>query len=65
MGRAVTRPSPGPGAETSGDTSTVERGGTLCKIARAQEVDGGWRALYAANRDEIRNPHRISVGQVP
>ncbi len=54
----------GPAADTSGDTSTVERGDTLREIARAQGVDGGRRALYAANRDEIRNPHRISVGQV-
>ncbi len=51
-------------AETSGDTSTVERGDTLRETARAQEVDGGRRALYAVNRDEIRNPHRTSVGQV-
>ncbi len=52
-------------AETSGDTSPVERGDTLREIARAQEVDGGRRAMYAVNRDEIRNPHRTSVGQVP
>ncbi len=46
------------------DTYTVKRGDTLRKTARAEGVDGGWRALYAANRDEIRNPNRIFVGQV-
>jgi nucleoid-associated protein YgaU len=42
----------------------VQRGDTLSEIARAQDVDGGWRALYAANDDVLSNPNRISVGQV-
>jgi nucleoid-associated protein YgaU len=51
-------------AEAGGDTHTVKRGDTLRKIARAHGVDGGWRALYAANRDTLKNPNRIHVGQV-
>ncbi|WP_281270314.1 transglycosylase family protein [Geodermatophilus normandii] len=62
-------PAPAPAAapaaaEASGDTHTVRRGETLRKIARAEGVEGGWRALWAANRDEVRNPNRIFVGQV-
>ncbi|MGX5656371.1 transglycosylase family protein [Geodermatophilus nigrescens] len=56
-------PAPAPAA-ASGDTYTVVRGDTLAKIARAEGVDGGWRALWAANRDAVPDPNRISVGQV-
>jgi nucleoid-associated protein YgaU len=69
---AAPAPAPAPAPEAapaaapaaSGDTYTVERGDTLSTIARAEDVDGGWRALYAANRDQLSNPNRISVGQV-
>ena len=60
-------PAPAPAAApaaVSGDSYTVVRGDTLGRIARAQGVDGGWRALWAANRDAVPNPNRISVGQV-
>ena len=60
-------PAPAPAAapaDVSGDSYTVVRGDTLGRIARAQGVDGGWRALWAANRDAVPNPNRISVGQV-
>jgi nucleoid-associated protein YgaU len=43
---------------------TVRRGDTLAKIARAQDVDGGWRALWAKNRDSVRNPNVIRAGQL-
>ncbi len=46
-----------------GGSYTVRRGDTLAKIARAQHVDGGWRALWAKNRDSVRNPNVIRVGQ--
>ena len=42
---------------------TVRRGDTLAMIARVQGVDGGWRALWALNRDTVPNPNRIRVGQ--
>jgi nucleoid-associated protein YgaU len=69
---APAAPAPAPAPEAapaaapaaSGDTYTVKRGDTLSKIARAESVDGGWRALYAANTDRLSDPNRISVGQV-
>ena len=54
---------PAPAATSSGGSYTVQRGDTLAKIARAQGVHGGWRALWAANRDKVVNPNRIWVGQ--
>ena len=51
------------GTASSGGDYTVRRGDTLAKIARAQDVDGGWRALWAKNRDTVRNPNLIRVGQ--
>jgi LysM repeat protein len=52
-----------PAADEDGETYVVRRGDTLKKIAREQHVEGGWKALFAENRDEIRNPHRIYPGQ--
>ncbi|GAB2477653.1 transglycosylase family protein [Jatrophihabitans fulvus] len=45
-------------------TYRVHSGDTLAKIARKKHVDGGWRALYRANRDKMNNPNVIHVGQV-
>ncbi|MGP4113966.1 M23 family metallopeptidase [Streptomyces sp. 4N509B] len=46
------------------DTYTVVAGDTLSRIAKAQDVDGGWRALYDANRDLVGdNPNLIRPGQ--
>jgi LysM repeat protein len=63
-------PAPAPAASapaartaSAGGDYTVRRGDTLARIARAQDVDGGWRALWAKNRDSVRNPHVIRVGQ--
>jgi LysM repeat protein len=50
-------------APASGGTYTVRSGDTLATIARAQGTGGGWRALHAMNRDRIRNPNLIFVGQ--
>ena len=50
-------------APAAGGTYTVRRGDTLAGIARAQGVDGGWRALWALNRGTVGNPDRIRVGQ--
>jgi len=61
------RPAPvaAPAARSAptGGTYTVRPGDTLAKIAAAQGVDGGWRALWALNRDTVRNPNVIRVGQ--
>ena len=68
-GRGTRRCAPAPAASapaaaaSSGGDYTVRRGDTLAKIARAQDVDGGWRALWAKNRDSVRNPNLIRVGQ--
>jgi hypothetical protein len=47
----------------AGGTYTVRQGDTLAKIAQAQGVEGGWRALWASNRDRIADPNLIRVGQ--
>jgi resuscitation-promoting factor RpfA len=44
-------------------TYTVQPGDTLSKIAAANHVVGGWRALWAANRQYISDPNLILVGQ--
>ncbi|MBN1093132.1 LysM peptidoglycan-binding domain-containing protein [Blastococcus sp. TML/M2B] len=57
---------PSAGSSTPAATTgsyTVRRGDTLSKIAQAQGIAGGWRALYAANRDQLQNPDRLEVGQ--
>ncbi|WP_433828236.1 transglycosylase family protein [Actinoplanes sp. CA-015351] len=44
-------------------TYVVRRGDTLARIASRNDVAGGWRALYRANDDILRSPHRVYVGQ--
>jgi hypothetical protein len=42
---------------------TVQRGDSLVRIARRNNVQGGWHALYRANRRVIgANPDQIRVG---
>jgi len=41
----------------------VKSGDTLTKIAAAKQVSGGWKALYAANRDVVENPDLIFPGE--
>jgi LysM repeat protein len=48
---------------TGGKTYVVRSGDTLGKIAAAQRVDGGWKALYAANRAVVENPDLIFPGE--
>lgn len=53
-----------PSAPSSSDKYTVKSGDTLSKIAVAQDVDGGWQALYAENKTVIgSNPNLIYPGQ--
>lgn len=48
---------------TGGETYVVRSGDTLGKIAAAQHVDGGWKALYAANRSVVEDPDLIFPGE--
>lgn len=41
------------GATAAATTYTVKAGDTLSKIAKAQDVDGGWKQLYQANKAAI------------
>ncbi|MGW5428196.1 transglycosylase family protein [Streptomyces sp. NPDC004059] len=46
------------------DTYTVREGDSLASIADSLDVDGGWRALYAANKKVIgADPDHIAAGQ--
>lgn len=42
---------------------TVVPGDSLSKIAQAQNVPGGWQALFDKNKDFVSNPNLILVGQ--
>ncbi|MFJ9433123.1 transglycosylase family protein [Streptomyces sp. NPDC101490] len=47
----------------SGRVHTVRSGDTLSSIARRFGVEGGWQALYAANRELIGpDPDRLVIG---
>jgi hypothetical protein len=43
---------------------TVHSGDTLSKIAKRFHIEGGWHALYHANRSKVANPNVLHVGQV-
>jgi resuscitation-promoting factor RpfA len=49
-------------APSGGSDYTVRSGDTLSKIARAQGVEGGWRAIWRAN-PQLSDPNVIQVGQ--
>jgi resuscitation-promoting factor RpfA len=49
--------------QRSAETVTVKPGDTLAKLAKAHGVDGGWKALHAANADTVANANLIFVGQ--
>lgn len=46
------------------ETYRVAGGDSLSGIAAAQDVAGGWQAIYDANRDVISNPNIIQPGWV-
>ena len=45
-------------------TYRVKSGDTLSKIAHRLHVEGGWRALFKANRSHLSNPNVLPVGQL-
>ena len=51
-------------SDSAAGTYTVQSGDTLFKIAKAQGVSGGWKALADANADTVPNPDLIYPGQV-
>ncbi|NYI03406.1 LysM peptidoglycan-binding domain-containing protein [Allostreptomyces psammosilenae] len=52
-------------ADTAGDGYTVQPGDTLHSIADRFAVEGGWLALYRANREQIGpDPGHITPGTV-
>ncbi|MEV5848732.1 transglycosylase family protein [Streptomyces sp. NPDC051985] len=51
-------------ASPDSGTYTVQDGDTLASIADSLDLDGGWRALYAANKADIgADPNAIAPGQ--
>jgi len=54
---------PSRSSSRGGGDYVVRSGDTLSEIARAQGVDGGWRALWQANRDVVADPSLIYVGE--
>ena len=50
-------------ASNPAGTYTVQPGDTLSTIAAAHGVEGGWRELWAANRQYVSNPDLIFPGQ--
>ncbi len=48
----------------NGARIVVKSGNTLSKLATKYNVQGGWKAIYNANRGTVSNPNLIFVGQV-
>lgn len=47
------------------DTYTVQAGDSLSRIAQRRYGEAGkWKAIYEANKDQIKNPDLIHPGQV-
>jgi LysM repeat protein len=57
------KPSTSAASVPSGGTVTVASGDTLSRIASEHGVNGGWKALKAANPG-LGNPNVLSVGEV-
>ena len=55
---------PAPKSSSNGKKVTVRSGDTLSKVARANGVSGGWKALYEANKGTVKDPNQIQIGQV-
>ena len=52
-----------PSSGSNGGEYVVQAGDTLAAIAEQEGVDGGWRAVYAANQGVLSDPNLIYVGQ--
>ncbi len=63
VGFFVLAPQPASAHSTAPRTYTVQPGDSLSKIARSFGLSS-WQTLYTANRDRVRNPNLIRVGQV-
>jgi len=60
---AVAPAAPAAPVAKNGADYTVAAGDTLSKIATAQNVPGGWKAIFDRNADVISNPNLLKVGQ--
>lgn len=56
-------PAPQAPSNVAGNTYVVKSGDTLGKIADAQNVNGGWEAIYELNSDSMSSPHVLNIGQ--
>ncbi|GAA3993520.1 transglycosylase family protein [Allokutzneria multivorans] len=60
---ATPAPAAAPVQTKNGADYTVAAGDTLSKIASAQNVEGGWQAVFERNKDVIKDANLIFVGQ--
>ena len=49
-------------ARKAASSYLIRRGDSLSKIAAAHHMKGGWKALFNANRDTVKNPNLIYTG---
>ena len=50
--------------KVSAKTVKVKGGDTISKIAKRQDVKGGWKGLWKLNKKTVKNPNNIYIGQV-
>lgn len=61
---AARTPAAQPAAPSEPETYTVRSGDTLSRIAQRVYNDGSrWKVIYDANRDVLKNPQDLQVGQ--
>jgi len=63
--KTIKKQSPPPTAHVAKKAAVgylIRKGDTLSEIAAAHHVKGGWKALFNANRDTVRNPNLIYTG---
>lgn len=64
-GASDTKTSDGKRVIKSGSSVIIRRGDSLWKVSRRKFGTGSkYTIIYAANRDQVKNPHRIYPGQV-
>ena len=68
VSRSSTRKSlatnPAKGGSVGRGKHVVHSGETLSSIAAANHIGGGWQKLFAANRNVLKSPNTLRVGQV-